>query len=63
MKSITKNLLSIIFTIAIINGQQYTVGDYVDDFSGDICFNGSGTWSYEEHGRDRVTWINLFTSW
>ena len=46
-----------------IIGQTYTVGDYVDDFSGDICFNGDGTWSYDLHGRDRVTWINLFTSW
>mgnify|MGYP003321185929 CR=1 FL=1 len=46
-----------------IIAQTYTVGDYVDDFSGDICFNGDGTWSYDAHGRDRVTWINLFTSW
>ena len=46
-----------------IYAQQYSVGDYVNDFSGDICMNGDGTWSYEEHGRDRVTWINLFTSW
>jgi len=46
-----------------IFGQEYTVGDYVDDFSGDICFNGDGTWSYDVDGRDRVTWINLFTSW
>lgn len=44
-------------------GQTYTVGDYVNDFSGDICHNGDGTWSYEENGRDRVVWINLFTSW
>jgi hypothetical protein len=44
-------------------GQTYTVGDYVDDFSGDICYNGDGIWSYEENGRDRVVWINLFTSW
>ena len=63
MISKTKYVIFIIFTIALTNGQQYTVGDYVNDFSGDICFNGSDTWSYEEHGRDRVTWINLFTSW
>ena len=43
--------------------QTYTVGSYVDDFTGDICHNGDGTWSYDEHGRDKVTWINLFTSW
>ena len=47
----------------LLKGQTYTVGEYVDDFSGDICHNGDGTWSYDEHGRDRVVWINLFTSW
>ena len=63
MISTIKNIIFIISALTLINGQQYTVGDYVGDFSGDICHNGSGTWSYEEHGRDRVTWINLFTSW
>ena len=58
-----KKIILILITIPLAYGQQYTVGDYVDDFSGDICFNGEGIWSYEEHGRDRVTWINLFTSW
>ena len=58
-----KKILLLLFTLPFVHGQQYTVGDYVDDFSGDICFNGDGIWSYEEHGRDRVTWINLFTSW
>ena len=58
-----KKIIFILITISLGYGQQYTVGDYVDDFSGDICFNGDGIWSYEEHGRDRVTWINLFTSW
>ena len=53
----------IIFLISLASGQTYTVGDYVDDFSGDMCHNGDGTWSYDENGRDRVTWINLFTSW
>ena len=58
-----KKIILILITIPLGYGQQYTVGDYVDDFSGDICFNGDGTWSYDVHGRDRVTWINLFTSW
>lgn len=54
-----------IYSLLIVNAfsQVYTVGDYVNDFSGDICHNGDGTWSYEENGRDRVVWINLFTSW
>ena len=58
-----KKITILLFIVHLVYGQQYTVGDYVDDFSGDICFNGDGIWSYEEHGRDRVTWINLFTSW
>ena len=58
-----KKIILPLLALTIIYGQQYTVGDYIDDFSGDICFNGDGIWSYEEHGRDRVTWINLFTSW
>lgn len=57
-----KIFLLVIF-ITLSFGQTYTVGDYVDDFSGDICHNGDGIWSYEQNGRDRVTWINLFTSW
>ena len=58
-----KTFLGIIFLFSFSFSQTYTVGSYVDDFSGDICHNGDGTWSYDEHGRDRVTWINLFTSW
>ena len=58
-----KKITLLLLAFTIVYGQQYTVGDYVNDFSGDICFNGDGIWSYEEHGRDRVTWINLFTSW
>ena len=58
-----KTFLSILLLFSFSFSQTYTVGSYVDDFSGDICHNGDGTWSYDEHGRDRVTWINLFTSW
>ncbi len=58
-----KKITLLFLILPLAYGQQYTVGDYVDDFSGDICFNGDGIWSYEVHGRDRVTWINLFTSW
>ena len=64
--AINKILISVIISLSalqFLSGQDYTVGDYVDDFSGDICFNGDGTWSYDTHGRDRVTWLNLFTSW
>ena len=58
-----KAILYIITILSLSFSQTYTVGSYVNDFSGDICHNGDGTWSYDEHGRDRVTWINLFTSW
>ena len=44
-------------------GQTYQVGDYVNNFSAPICQNGEGTWSYDVDGVDKVTWINLFTSW
>lgn len=58
-----KLIILIMLIASIVYGQTYTVGDYVNDFSGDICYNGDGTWSYNEHGLGRVTWINLFTSW
>ena len=58
-----ERFFKIIFLVSFSLGQTYTVGDYVNNFSGDICHNGDGTWSYDEHGRDKVTWINLFTSW
>lgn len=58
-----ERFLKIIFIVSFALGQTYTVGDYVNNFSGDICHNGDGAWSYDEHGRDKVTWINLFTSW
>lgn len=58
-----KLIFNIFLLISFALGQTYTVGSYVDDFFGDICHNGDGTWSYDEHGRDKVTWINLFTSW
>ena len=58
-----KRIFTIILLVSFSFSQTYTVGEFVDDFTGDICHNGDGVWSYDEHGRDRVTWINLFTSW
>ena len=52
------------FCIAqVIVGQRYQVGDFVEDFSSPICANGNNYWSYEAEGRNKVIWINLFTSW
>jgi len=45
-------------------GQTYSEGDYiVNDFGADICYNGEGYWSWEEQGRNKVTWIASFASW
>ena len=57
-----KKLLILLLT-SILTAQTYTVGDYVDDFESPICANGEGYWSYEADGRNRVVWINLFSSW
>ena len=46
-----------------LKAQTYQVGDYVDNFYAPICENGDGDWYYEVDGRNKVTWINLFTSW
>ena len=43
--------------------QTYEVGDVVDNFSAPICQNGEGYWEYDVDGRNKVVWINLFTSW
>ena len=52
------------FCIAqVLVGQTYQVVDFVEDFSSPICANGNNYWSYEAEGRNKVIWINLFTSW
>ena len=42
---------------------QLEVGDISPDFTTPICMNGDGDWSLYEEGANKVTWINLFTSW
>ena len=49
--------------LSIAKSQTYQVGDLVSDFSSPICVNGEGYWSYDVDGRNKVVWINLFTSW
>jgi len=44
-------------------GQTYTEGDYVDNFSAPICYNGEGTWEWEIDGFNKVTWISSFATW
>ena len=38
--------LKFLFFINFIFGQTYSVGDYVDNFSAEICYNGEGTWEW-----------------
>ena len=59
MRKIFSTLLFLGFTF----GQTYFEGDIVDDFGADICYNGEGYWSYNEHGVDKVTFIASFATW
>ena len=58
-----KKLLTSLILLSSLLGQTYQVGDFVEDFSSPICANGNNYWSYEVEGRNKVVWINLFTSW
>jgi hypothetical protein len=57
-----KKFLTLLLLVPLL-GQTYQVGDFVEDFSSPICANGNDYWSYEAEGRNKVVWINLFTSW
>ena len=58
-----KKLITSLILFSSLLGQTYQVGDFVEDFSSPICANGNDYWSYEAEGRNKVIWINLFTSW
>ena len=45
---------------------QLEVGDTSPDFTAPVCVNDNtedGDWSLYDEGANKVTWINLFTSW
>ena len=45
---------------------QLEVGDTSPDFTAPVCVNDNtedGDWSLYDEGVNKVTWINLFTSW
>tara|TARA_B110000858_G_C17456449_1_gene316508 strand:+ start:180 stop:383 length:204 start_codon:yes stop_codon:yes gene_type:complete len=67
MKSLLIKILKyFIVSIAVLSmahSQTYEVGDVVENFSAPICQNGEGYWDYNTDGRNKVVWINLFTSW
>ena len=58
-----KKLITSLILFSSLLGQTYQVGDFVEDFSSPICANGHNYWTYEAEGRNKVIWINLFTSW
>ncbi len=58
-----RKLITSLILLSSLLGQTYQVGDFVQDFSSPICANGNDYWSYDVDGRNKVIWINLFTSW
>jgi hypothetical protein len=63
LKKFLKYFLISFAVLSMVRSQTYQVGDFVEDFSSPICANGNSYWSYETEGRNKVVWINLFTSW
>ena len=60
---ILKYFIVSIAVLSMAHSQTYGVGDVVENFSAPICQNGEGYWDYNTDGRNKVVWINLFTSW
>ncbi len=58
-----RKIITSLILLSSLLGQTYQVGDFVEDFSSPICANGNDYWSYDVDGRNKVIWINLFTSW
>jgi hypothetical protein len=56
-------ILVLAFSHSSLLGQTYAVGDTVDTFGAEICENGEGYWDYDTDGLNKITWINIFTSW
>ena len=57
-------LLGMFSTEALLG--QLEVGDTSPDFTAPVCVNDNtedGDWSLYDEGANKVTWINLFTSW
>ena len=60
---ILKYFIVSIAVLSMAHSQTYEVGDVVENFSAPICQNGEGYWDYNTDGRNKVIWLNLFTSW
>ena len=63
LKKFLKYFLISLAVLSISRSQTYQVGDLVENFSSPICQNGEGYWDWSGDGRNKVVWINLFTSW
>ena len=63
IKKFLKYFLISLSVLSISRSQTYEVGDLINNFSAPICQNGEGYWDWNEDGRNKVVWINLFTSW
>jgi len=63
LKKFLKYFLISLTVLSISRSQTYQVGDLINNFSAPICQNGEGYWDWNEDGRNKVVWINLFTSW
>ncbi len=74
-----KRMLSILIKCSVLSvvflnltSAQLAVGDTATDFNAEVCFNGEDVnpdfvsgdvWSLFDEGAQKVTWLNLFTSW
>ena len=63
IKKFLKYFLISFAVLSMAHSQTYQVGDLVENFSSPICQNGESYWDWSEDGRNKVVWINLFTSW
>ena len=63
IKKFLKYFLISFAVLSMAHSQTYQVGDLVENFSSPICQNGNDYWEYDINGRNKVVWINLFTSW
>tara|TARA_B100000579_G_C22245899_1_gene582613 strand:+ start:202 stop:378 length:177 start_codon:yes stop_codon:yes gene_type:complete len=52
-----------LFSAYLLIGQTYSEGDYVNNFSAPICYNGEGDWEWEVDGLNKVVWISSFATW
>lgn len=59
-----KKLLIVLLLTSLLSAQTYSVGDVVSNFGTSICANVDGQyWEYDVDGIEKITWINLFTTW